>query len=244
LEAVELARVNPRRQVIFFGIGFETTTPPNAYALKISKAENLKNFFLLSSHVVVPPALNATLSSNDCTIEGLLAPGHVCTITGYEAYLPLAQKFSVPIVVTGFEPADILEGIYLLTQAIEEKNYSVINQYRRCVKLSGNQTAKDLVMEVFEPCDQTWRGIGTIPSSGLRLKQAYRDFDAKKLLEGQVIDSHESPDCLAGQILVGHKKPFECPAFGTLCNPSHPLGAPMVSSEGSCAVYYHAGRKK
>jgi hydrogenase expression/formation protein HypD len=241
LDALQIARDNPRKQVVFFAIGFETTTPPNAMAVTAAAAEQIDNFFLLVSQVLVPPALHAILSAQDAHIQGLLAPGHVCTVVGYEAYEPIAKQYRIPIVVTGFEPVDLVEGILLLVEALEAKNYTVINQYTRSVPRQGNLVARHLINEVFEPIDQSWRGIGVIPQSGLGLRSGFKRFDARRLLGKTKITSRESPHCQAGSILIGKIKPNQCPAFGVLCTPDHPLGAPMVSSEGACAAYYHSG---
>lgn len=244
LDAVTIARDNPEKKVVFFAVGFETTAPANAMAVWQAKKMGLRNFFLLSSHVLVPPAMDALLSSPMNLVQGFLAAGHVCTVMGYEEYIPLAGKYHVPIVVTGFEPVDILQGISMTVAQLEGKRAEVENQYTRSVKREGNIPAKKLLAEVFEVCNRKWRGIGEIPASGYRLSDAYAAFDAEKVFDVGHVVTQESPLCIAGTVLQGLKKPHECPAFETECTPEHPLGAPMVSSEGACAAYYHYGRYK
>ncbi len=238
LDAVKIARQNPDKQVIFFAVGFETTVPTTAMAVYQANQLGVKNFYLLTAHVLVPPAMELILAAADNRVQGFLAAGHVCTVTGYRMYDAIAEKYHTPIVVTGFEPIDILQGIYMCIKQLEAGTTKVENQYSRSVTWEGNQTAQKLVAEIFEPTERQWRGIGTIPDSGLRLRPEYRKFDALNQfkLEDQVAE--ESSDCISGLILQGIKKPHQCPAFGKNCTPEHPLGAPMVSSEGACAAYY------
>jgi hydrogenase expression/formation protein HypD len=242
LDAVKLAQQNPDRQVVFFAVGFETTAPANAAAVWQAGHLGLKNFSILSSHVLVPPAMTAILGSPQNLVQGFLAAGHVCAVMGYWEYEPLAEQHRTPIVVTGFEPLDLLEGIYLTLKALEEGRWGVENQYARAVTRSGNRPAQKLLGEVFQVCDRAWRGIGVIPASGLALRPAYAAFDAEQRFAVTTITAQESPLCIAGQIMQGLKKPHECSAFGGRCTPEHPLGAPMVSSEGACAAYYQYGR--
>jgi len=242
LDAVKIAQENPERKVVFFGVGFETTAPANAMSVFQAKKLGLKNFSLLCSHVLVPPAIEAILSGPSNRVQGFLAAGHVCTVMGYEQYIPLARRYGVPIVVTGFEPVDILQGIYMTIVQLESKRAEVENQYARVVRREGNREAQRLIQEVFEVSDRKWRGIGEIPLSGFRLRPAYASHDAEKVFNVGEVIARESPLCIAGTILQGLKKPSECTAFGTQCTPEHPLGAPMVSSEGACAAYYHYGR--
>jgi len=242
LDALKIAADNPGREVVFFGVGFETTAPATAMAVYQAAKKRLTNFSLLVSHVLVPPAMSALLSVPDCRIQGFLAAGHVCAVMGYEEYFPVARKFRVPIVVTGFEPLDILQGVLMTVQQLESGRVEVENQYTRAVRRAGNVPAQTLVSEVFEVVPRKWRGIGEIPQSGLGLRAAYAAFDAEKKfgLTGQCVA--ESPDCQSGQVLQGRLKPHECPAFGVKCHPEHPLGATMVSSEGACAAYYRYRR--
>ncbi|MCB0832213.1 MAG: hydrogenase formation protein HypD [Bacteroidetes bacterium] len=239
LDAVLLAERNPTKEVIFFAVGFETTAPPNAMAVFEAKRRGLKNFSILCSHVLVPPAIEALLSSPQNKIQGFLAAGHVCTVMGYEEYLPLSEKFQIPIVVTGFEPVDILQGVYMAVQQLEAGSSRVSNQYSRVVTMEGNMAAKNLLREVFEITDRKWRGIGTIPKSGYRLRAEYASFDAEKKFDVEHISREEPEACIAGLVLQGLKKPTECSAFGKTCTPERPLGAPMVSTEGACAAYFH-----
>ena len=233
LDAVKLAEQNPAREVVFFGVGFETTAPATAMAVYQAAQKGLKNFSLLVSHVLVPPAMAAILSSPDRRVQAFLAAGHVCAVMGYEEYPPLAAKYRVPIVVTGFEPLDILQGILMVVQQLESGRAEVENQYARAVRREGNLPAQELVKEVFQVVARKWRGIGEIPQSGLGLADQYATFDAEKKFG--LADRHvdEPAECLAGLVLQGLKKPRECPAFGTKCTPEHPLGATMVSSEGA-----------
>lgn len=242
LDAVKVAQQNPDKSVVFFAVGFETTAPANAMSVWQAKQLGLKNFSILCSHVLVPPAIEALLSSPSNMVQGFLAAGHVCTVMGYEQYIPLAQKYKVPIVVTGFEPVDILQGIYMTVKQLEEGRAEVENQYARSVRREGNVPAQQLMGQVFEVTNRKWRGIGEIPHSGYRLRDEYAEYDAEKLFDVGSVEIQESPLCIAGLVLQGLKKPHECSAFGSQCTPEHPLGAPMVSSEGACAAYYHYGR--
>jgi hydrogenase expression/formation protein HypD len=242
LDALELAQRNPDRQVVFFAVGFETTAPANAMAVWRAKELGVRNFSVLVSHVTVPPAMVALLESPDNRVQGFLAAGHVCTIMGWSEYEPIAAKYKVPIVVTGFEPVDILEGIYLAVRQLEEGRHEVENQYVRSVRREGTVPARNLVEQVFQLVDRKWRGIGEIPRSGLGLRAEYADFDAEIRFGLGAIEQEEPTECRAGDVLRGVLKPVQCPAFGTICTPEHPLGAPMVSSEGACAAYYNYGR--
>jgi hydrogenase expression/formation protein HypD len=242
LDAVNLAAANPTRQVVFFAIGFETTAPPNAMAVWLAKKRNLKNFSMLVSHVLVPPAITAILSAPQNRVQGFLGPGHVCTVVGYEEYEPLVQQFRVPIVITGFEPVDMLEGVLMTVRQLEQGRADLENQYGRAVKRQGNVQSRALMEDVFEVCDRTWRGVGKISQSGYRLRDAYGDFDAERIFQVQDIATAESTECISGQVLRGLKKPHDCPAFGSKCTPQTPLGATMVSAEGACAAYYAYGR--
>ncbi len=242
LDAVKLAQKHPDREVVFFGVGFETTAPPNAMAVWQAKQLGLHNFSILCSHVRVPPAMEAILNSPYNMVQGFLAAGHVCTVMGYWEYEPIAEKYRIPIVVTGFEPLDLLQGVYMCVKALEEGRWGVENQYTRAVTREGNGHAQNLIRQVFRVCDRKWRGIGTIPQSGFCLRPEFAAFDAEKKFGLGALQAHESELCIAGEILQGRKKPHECPAFGTRCTPERPLGAPMVSSEGACAAYYQYGR--
>ncbi|MCX7984453.1 MAG: hydrogenase formation protein HypD [Bacteroidetes bacterium] len=242
LDALNIAIQNPKKKVVFFAIGFETTAPANALSLLYAKKEGITNYFLLCSHVRVPPAIRAIIQSPGNTIQAFLAAGHVCTVMGYEEYIPLAQQFRVPIVVTGFEPIDILSGVLRTVRLLEEGKYIVVNHYKRSVTREGNKEAKKILETVFEIVDWKWRGIGVIPESGYSLRPEYEKFDAEKIFNVENIVAQESEVCIAGSILQGAKKPVHCPAFGTQCTPDHPLGAPMVSSEGACAAYYRSKR--
>ena len=239
LDAVKIAEQNKDKMVVFFAVGFETTAPANAMSVIEAKRKNLSNYSILCSHVLVPPAIEVLLSTDENRIQGLLAAGHVCTVMGFEEYLPLSERFHVPIVVTGFEPLDILQGIYLTVLQLESGRAEVQNQYSRVVLKEGNLAAKKILNEVFETVDRKWRGLGTIPKSGFKLKDEYLNFDAEKIFNLEQLEVEESLLCIAGQILQGIKKPFECSAFRNFCTPEHPLGAPMVSSEGACAAYFH-----
>lgn len=242
LDAVKLARENPDRQVVFFGIGFETTAPANAMAVFQAKQQGLRNFSMLVSHVLVPPAIAAIMESPDNRVQAFLAAGHVCTVMGYQQYPPLAAKYRVPIIVTGFEPLDVLEGIRRAVMQLEAGRAEVENAYPRVVSEKGNTAAQAMVADVFEMTDRAWRGIGVIPQSGWRLSERYREFDAETRFEVAELRTSESALCHSGEVLRGVIKPHECPAFGRECTPRTPLGATMVSSEGACAAYYNYGR--
>jgi hydrogenase expression/formation protein HypD len=244
LDAVKLALQNPDRQVVFFAVGFETTAPPNAMAVWQAHRQGIENFSILCSHVLVPPAMEALLSAPDNQVQGFLAAGHVCAVMGYWEYEPIAEKYQIPLVVTGFEPLDLLQGIYMTIRSLEANRWGVENQYTRAVTREGNLPAQRLLGQVFDVCDRKWRGIGEIPMSGYRLKRELAQFDAEKRFDVGDIEAQEAPECIAGEILKGLKKPHECSVFGTRCTPEHPLGAPMVSAEGACAAYYQYGRRQ
>ncbi len=242
LDAVALARRNPGKRVVFFAVGFETTAPANAMAVLQAERESIENFSILSAHVLVPPAIAALLSSPANRVQGFLAAGHVCAVMGYEEYIPLAERFRVPIVITGFEPVDILQGIRMTVQQLESGRSEVENQYARIVRREGNPAARAAIDRVFRVIDRQWRGIGTIPLSGYGLRPEYQRFDADERFAVQHILTREPEICIAGSVLQGLRKPHECEAFGRQCTPEHPLGAPMVSSEGSCAAYFRYSR--
>lgn len=242
LDAVKLAQKHPDRQVVFFAVGFETTAPANAMAVWQANQMELPNFSILCSHVLVPPAMEAILSSPHNLVQGFLAAGHVCSVMGYWEYEPIVEKYRVPIVVTGFEPLDLLQGIYMTLKALEEGRWDLENQYTRSVCREGNIPAQRVMQQIFAVCDRQWRGIGMIPGSGYRLRPAFARFDAEQRFAVTDITTQESAICIAGEIMQGLKKPCDCAAFGTLCTPEHPVGAPMVSSEGACAAYYQYGR--
>ena len=243
LDALEIARQHPAKVVVFFGVGFETTAPANGMAVYQAHRQGIDNFAMLVSHVTVPPAMTAILASPANRVQGFLAAGHVCSVMGYTEYEPIAARFQVPIVVTGFEPLDIAQGILMAVRQLETGRYAVENAYARSVRREGNVAAQGIIREVFEPCDRAWRGIGVIPMSGYRLRTPYARYDAERRFEGvSAISAEESRVCISGLVLQGRKKPDECPAFGTLCTPQRPLGATMVSSEGACAAYYKYGR--
>lgn len=244
LDAVKIAQQNPEKQVVFFAIGFETTALPNVMSVIQAKALGLKNFSVLVSQVRVPPAMEAILSSPANRVQGFLSAGHVNAVMGYWEYLPIAERYKLPIVVTGFEPLDLSRGLLMLLQQLEAGQHEVQNAYARTVSLEGNQAAQRAIARVFVPCDQNWRGIGMIPMSGWKLSPEYAGFDAEARFDVGQINTQESEICISGQILQGLKKPIQCPAFGTLCTPQNPLGATMVSSEGACAAYYRYGRAR
>lgn len=239
LEALNIAKSHPEKEVIFFAVGFETTAPANALSVYQAEAMELENYSILVSHVLVPPAMEAILSDPETRIQGFLAAGHVAAIMGFEDYFPIAEKYRVPIVATGFEPLDLVQGILMCVKQLEAGSYDLQNQYGRVVQKEGNLKAREIIYRVFEIADRSWRGIGNIPKSGYELKEEYRKFDARFKFESVGNTSKENPVCIAGEILKGLKKPIDCPAFGKHCNPEHPQGAPMVSSEGACAAYYH-----
>jgi hydrogenase expression/formation protein HypD len=238
MESVKVARENPGRQVVFFAVGFETTAPANAMAVWQAKREGLRNFSMLVSHVLVPPAIRLLLSSPHNRVQGFIAPGHVCTVVGYRDYENLAHDFHVPIVVGGFEPVDLLEAISMLVSQLEKGRAEVENQYVRSVSYEGNLPAQRLLEQVFDVCDRKWRGVGAIPRSGYRLRPEFAQFDADRIFGLEQITAEEPAECISAQVLQGLKKPVECPAFATRCTPESPLGAPMVSAEGACAAYY------
>jgi hydrogenase expression/formation protein HypD len=239
LEAIRIAKENPDREVVFFAVGFETTAPANALSVLQAEKEGLSNYSILVSHVLVPPAMEGILDDPFCAIDGFLGAGHVCAIMGYREYHPIAEKYKIPIVVTGFEPLDLVQGIYRAVLQLEKGEYRVENQYARAVSEEGNRAAQNVIHQVFEVADRQWRGIGTIPKSGYALKDEYSDYDAGKRFQLEEERATDSGECIAGAILKGQKKPHECPHFGKKCTPRNPLGAPMVSSEGACAAYYH-----
>lgn len=242
LDCLKIARENPEKQVVFFAVGFETTAPANAMAVYQAAQQKLDNFTVLVSHVLVPPAMEAILSSPHNRVQGFLAAGHVCTVMGYTEYEPIAAKYRVPIVVTGFEPLDILQGICMCVRQLEEGRAEVENQYTRMVRREGNEPARRLIGEVFQISNRKWRGVGEIPQSGLALSDEYRRYDAATRFGVEEYTAEESGECISGLVLQGIKKPGECPAFGTQCTPEHPLGATMVSNEGACAAYYRYRR--
>lgn len=243
LDAVKLAQDNPDKQVVFFAIGFETTAPPNAMSVLQAQALGLKNYSVLVSHVCVPPAMHAILGSPHNRVQGFLAAGHVCAVMGYWEYPPIAQQYSVPITVTGFEPLDLVQGILTTVRMLEKGEVDVKNAYPRVVTYEGNRAAQAIIQRVFQPVDRAWRGIGVIPQSGWGLRPELAEFDAEQRFEVGHIHAQESPVCIAGQILQGLKKPTDCPAFGVSCLPENPLGAPMVSSEGACSAFYRYARQ-
>ena len=243
LDALKLAEQNPTKEVVFFGVGFETTAPTTAMAVYQAAQKSQKNFSVLVSHVVVPPAIETILRSPDRRVQALLAAGHVCTVMGFEEYVPIAARYRVPIVVTGFEPVDILQGVLMCVEQLESGRAEVENQYSRAVRREGNRSAQQLIREVFRVTARKWRGIGEIPQSGLGLREAYAAFDAELKFGVAGLRVEEPSECLSGLVLQGKIKPQECPAFGTRCTPEHPLGATMVSSEGACAAYYRYRRE-
>jgi len=239
LEAVNIAKENPDKEVVFFAVGFETTAPANALSVLHAHKLGLKNYSILASHVLVPPAIEAIMSDEETVIDGFLAAGHVCTIMGMEEYYPIAEKYNIPLVVTGFEPLDILQGILMVVKQLEAGKAEVENQYARVVKEEGNLNAKEVISKVFKVQDQMWRGIDVIPNSGWGISDEFAAFDAEKKFPIEMILAEENKECIAGAIMKGIKKPHECQHFGKKCTPQNPLGAPMVSSEGACAAYYN-----
>jgi hydrogenase expression/formation protein HypD len=239
LEAVVIAKENPDKEIVFFAVGFETTAPANALSVIQASKMGVHNFSILASHVLVPPAMEAILSDEENKIDAFLAAGHVCTIMGMEEYYPVAEKYRTPLVVTGFEPVDLLQGILMAIQQLEKGEYKVENQYARYVQREGNRMAQKTISEVFTVSDRIWRGIGSIPQSGYEVNEAYKNFNARLKFKLDLPVAEENKECISGDIMKGLKKPKQCPNFGTKCKPEHPLGAPMVSSEGSCAAYYH-----
>ena len=239
LEAVVIAKENPTKEVVFFAVGFETTAPANALSVVHADKMGISNYSILASHVLVPPAMEAILGDDENKIDAFLAAGHVCTIMGMEEYYPVAEKYKCPIVVTGFEPVDLLQGILMAVQQLEKGEYKVENQYARYVQREGNKMAMDTIHEVFDVSDRIWRGIGSIPQSGYEVNHRYKNFNARLKFKLDLPVAEENKECISGDIMKGLKKPKQCPNLGTKCKPEHPLGAPMVSSEGSCAAYYH-----
>jgi len=243
LDALAIAEKDPSRKVVFFAIGFETTAPANAMAVWTAKRRGLRNFSVLVSHVLVPPAIAAIVGSPSNRAQAFLGPGHVCAVVGTREYVELARRHRVPIVVTGFEPVDLLSGLLAAVRQLSEGRAAMENRYARVVRPDGAEPARRLLGDVFEVCDRKWRGIGAIPMSGYRLRDAFHAFDAERVFEVGAIETEESQECIAGQVLLGAKKPHDCPAFGTRCTPTSPLGATMVSSEGACAAYFASGRR-
>ena len=242
MDAVQLAKENPDKEVVFLAVGFETTAPANALSVVHANLYGLKNYSILTSHVLVPPAIEAILSEEDCVVDGVLGAGHVCSVMGLDEYEKIVEKFQIPIVVTGFEPVDLLQGILMTIHQLEKGEAKLENQYSRVVPSKGNPIAQQTINQIFEVFDKEWRGIGTLPGSGWQIKSEYADYDASKkfkLSKGQVDNETE---CIAGEILKGAKKPVDCPLYGKECTPVNPVGAPMVSSEGACAAYYHFNR--
>lgn len=242
LEAVKIAQENPGKEVVFFAVGFETTAPANALSVVHAEKMNVTNYSILASHVLVPPAMEAILSDEESRIDAFLAAGHVCTIMGLDEYYPIVEKYKVPIVITGFEPVDLLQGILMTVAQLEKGEAKVENQYARVVQREGNKLAQQTIREVFNVSDRTWRGIGTIPMSGYEVKDSYKNYNARVKFKLNIGEVKENGECISGAIMKGLKKPFQCPNFGTKCKPEHPLGAPMVSSEGACAAYYDYAR--
>jgi hydrogenase expression/formation protein HypD len=242
LDCLNIARANPNKRVVFFAIGFETTAPANAMAVWRAMQESIRNFSILVSHVLVPPAMTSILQSPLNRVQGFLGPGHVCTVMGCEEYEPISARYKVPIVITGFEPMDLLEGVLMAVRQLEAGRAEVENQYGRVVTQNGNRAAQRLIDRVFEVSDRKWRGVGSIPKSGYKLRFEFRDYDAERLFQVEEIDTQESSLCISGLVLKGVKKPYDCSGFGKECTPDHPLGATMVSAEGACAAYYLYGR--
>ena len=239
LEAVQLAKQNPEKEIVFFAVGFETTAPANALSVVHADQLGVTNFSILASHVLVPPAMEAILSDDENKIDGFLAAGHVCTIMGIDEYYPIAEKYQCPMIVTGFEPVDLLQGILMAVTQLEKGEYKVENQYARSVQREGNKMAQETIQKVFEVSDRVWRGIGNIPQSGYEVNDRYKAFNARVKFDIDIPFAEENKECISGEIMKGLKKPRQCPNFGIKCKPEHPLGAPMVSSEGACAAYYH-----
>jgi hydrogenase expression/formation protein HypD len=239
LEAVKIAEQHPEREVVFFAVGFETTAPANALSVLHAERMGVSNYSILASHVLVPPAIRAVMGDPESKIQAFLAAGHVCTIMGTSEYHPLVAEYNIPMVVTGFEPIDLLQGILMTVKQLEAGEAKLENQYTRMVRPEGNQNAMDIINQVFEVTDRTWRGMTNIPESGYQVKTAYADYDAAKKFRVDIAEAPENPDCISGAIMKGLAKPKDCPNFGTKCTPERPLGAPMVSSEGACAAYYH-----
>jgi hydrogenase expression/formation protein HypD len=244
MEALKIARAEPERKVVFFGIGFETTAPANAMAVEQARRAGLTNFSMLACHVLVPPAIGLLLGSADNRVQGFIAPGHVCSVMGFAEYVELSRRFAVPIVVGGFEPVDLLEAISMLVAQLEKGRAETENQYSRSVSENGNLPARQVIDRVFEVCDRKWRGVGLIPQSGLRLRPEYAAHDAEAVFELSSTSTDEPAECLSAEVLQGLKRPHDCPAFAVRCTPENPLGAPMVSGEGACAAYYRYRRRQ
>ena len=244
LEAVKLAEKNPGKEVVFFAVGFETTAPANAFSVYQAYMKGVENYSILTSHVLVPPAIRVIMDDPDTRVQGFLAAGHVCTIMGLEEYYPIAEEYRIPIVVTGFEPVDLLQGILMTVKQLENGEHKVENQYARVVREEGNIKAREMIQHMFEVKDRIWRGIDVIPDSGYELKESYREFDARYKFRIDLPIAGENKECISGDIMKGIAKPHQCPNFGSRCTPLKPLGAPMVSSEGACAAYYHYGYEK
>lgn len=242
LDCLAIARKHPDQHVVFFAIGFETTAPANAMSVHQAQSLGIGNYSILVSHVLVPPAMSAILESPRNRVQAFLGPGHVCAVMGWREYVPLAERHRTPVVITGFEPVDLLQGILMAVRQLEQGRAAVENQYTRGVAIDGNPAARQMIARVFEVCDRSWRGIGTIPASGYRLTREFQDFDADRIFEVDHIRTAESAICISGEVLQGLKKPNECPAFAAACTPQTPLGATMVSAEGACAAYYNCGR--
>ena len=242
LDCLRIATANPTKKVVFFAIGFETTAPANAMAVWQARAQNVRNFAVLVSHVMVPPSLTGILQSPYNRVQGFLGPGHVCAVMGYREYEPIAARYKVPIVITGFEPLDLLEGTLMTVRQLEQGRAEVENQYARALTRDGNVEAQKMIARVFSITDRSWRGIGIIPKSGYKLNYEFREFDAERIFEVANIQTREPSICISGQVLKGLKKPLDCPAFGKECTPQSPLGATMVSAEGACAAYFNYGR--
>jgi len=243
LEAVQIAKQNPAKEVVFFAIGFETTAPGNATSVLVARKNNLENYSMLVSQVLVPPAMHAILGSTKNRVQGFLAAGHVCAVMGYEQYENIARRYQTPMTVTGFEPYDLALGILLTVEMLEKNEWNVKNAYQRAVTRSGNIQAQKIISDTYQICDRQWRGIGLIENSGWKLNDIFADYDAELKFDVGHIETKESEQCISGLILQGLKKPYQCPAFGTICTPENPLGATMVSSEGACAAYYRYGRQ-
>jgi hydrogenase expression/formation protein HypD len=242
MDCLKIAQANPDKKVVFFAIGFETTAPANAMSVFQAKALGLRNYSLLVSHVLVPPSITSILQSPSNRVEGFLGPGHVCAVMGWTEYEPIAARYRVPIVITGFEPIDLLEGVLMTVRQLEQGRAEVENQYARAVTREGNVAARRMISQVFDVADRSWRGIGIIPKSGYKLSHAFHDYDADRIFQVENIRTREPEMCISGQVLKGLKKPVDCPAFGSQCTPQTPLGATMVSAEGACAAYYNYGR--
>lgn len=243
IDALEIAKINPSKKIVFLSIGFETTAPLIAQTLKIAREKNIKNFFILVGNKLIPPAMEFLLESKDVNIDGFICPGHVSVIIGIESYKRISEKYNIPCIISGFEPIDILYSIYLITKSIIEKKAEVINEYKRAVKEKGNVKAKEIIEEVFEVCDSKWRGIGIIKKSGLKLKEEFSEFDAEKFFKISFKEKKKNEKCLCGEILKGKKQPFDCPLFAKICTPENPKGPCMVSSEGTCSAYFKYERE-